>query len=105
MKKSDTTKNAVGIILLEKNRENIKIYPIIWVKTIDTLFYETACGSGSLAVAIYKNSVQNITNFEIIQPSGYSINVSLNVYLDYIKEAVVSGEIIEENGGIKYGRI
>ncbi len=104
MKKFDNGENAVGIILLEANQESIKIYPIIWVKTIDTLFYETACGSGSLAVAIYKNSILGITCFEITQPSGYSINVTLNMCSDYIKEAVVSGKIIEENGGIKYGK-
>lgn len=95
----------IGIILLEKNNEKLKIFPIIWVKTIDTLFYETACGSGSLAAAIYKNYTENISSFEILQPSGYSINVKLNVNNDYIEYAIVSRKVIEENGGIKYGRI
>ena len=45
MKKFDTDENAVGIILLEKEKKKTKINPIIWVKTIDTLYYETACGS------------------------------------------------------------
>ena len=105
MKRFKTKQNAIGIILLEKNNEKLKIFPIIWVKTIDTLFYETACGSGSLAVAIYKNYTENISSFEILQPSGYSINVKLNVNNDYIEYAIVSGKVIEENGGIKYGRI
>ena len=105
MRKINSSQNAVGIILTENNGKDIKIYPIIWVKTIDTLFYETACGSGSLAVAIYKNYIQNIRNFKILQPSGYSLKVSLNVCLDYIKEAIISGKIIQERGGEKYGRI
>ena len=105
MKTFDKSKDAVGIILLETNGKKFKIYPIIWVKTIDTLYYETACGSGSLAVAIYENYIRNIKNFEIIQPSGYIINVRLNMNLDYVKEAIVSGKVIEEKGKMKYGRI
>ena len=105
MKKINSPQNAVGIILTEKKGKGIQIYPIIWVKTIDTLFYETACGSGSLAVAIYKNYIENIKDFKIIQPSGYSFKVNLDVNLDYIKDATIYGKVIEENGGIKYGRI
>lgn len=105
MKNVETNQNAVGIILLEKDQEKLKIYPIIWVKTIDTLFYETACGSGSLATAIYKNSIEKAENFEVIQPSGYSINVELNIIDGKIKNSIISGKVLEGNGEIKYGRI
>ena len=105
MKIFDTTQNAVGIILLEKVEEKLKIFPIVWVKTIDSLFYETACGSGSLAVAIYKNYVKGTKSFRIIHPSGYTIEVSLQENLGYVKEATISGKVIEEKGGFKYGRI
>lgn len=41
---------AVGIMFCEKEEEVVKINPIVWVKEIDTLFYETGCGSGTTAV-------------------------------------------------------
>ena len=96
MKTFDTTENAVGIILLEKEGSKLKIYPVIWVKTIDTLYYQTACGSGSLATAIYKNSIDSTDNLEVVQPSGYSINVQLNKENDFVKDAIILGEVIED---------
>lgn len=105
MKNIDTEQKAVGVILLEKFKDFLKIYLIIWVKTIDALYYETAYGSGSLAVSIYKNYITNKSNFEILQPSGYSINVSLKIDSNILKEGIVSGKVIEENGGMNYGRI
>ena len=94
MKNFDTEEKAVGIILLEKENEKTKINPIIWVKTVDTLYYETACGSGSLATAIYKRYAEGIENIDVMQPSGYSININLKMQNDYIKEAVVLGKVL-----------
>ncbi len=91
-----TEEKAVGIILLENENGKIKINPIIWVKTVDTLYYETACGSGSLATAIYKKYAEGIEKIDILQPSGYSININLKMQNDYIKEAVVQGKVLEE---------
>lgn len=96
MQTFDTKEKAVGIILLEKEKTKIKINPIIWVKTIDTIYYETACGSGSLATAIYKYYIQGIENMEIVQPSGYTININLNMRKDYIEKAIILGKVIEE---------
>lgn len=96
MKTFDTEEKAVGIILLEEEKTKTKINPIIWVKTIDTLYYETACGSGSLATAIYKNYAERIENMEVMQPSGYTININLNMKNDYIEKAIISGKVIEE---------
>ncbi len=96
MKTFVTEEKAVGIILLENENGKIKINPIIWVKTVDTLYYETACGSGSLATAIYKKYAEGIEKIDILQPSGYSININLKMQNDYIKEAVVQGKVLEE---------
>ncbi len=79
MKDIKTSNNAVGVILLEKENDKYKINPIIWVKTIDTLYYETACGSGSLATAIYLYMTKKVKKVEILQPSGYSINIKLEI--------------------------
>ncbi len=104
MKKFNTSENAVGIVLLERINEILKIYPIVWVKGIDTLYFETACGSGSLAVAIYKYFTTNNKDFIINQPSGYTIKVNLDTDDKKIKSATISGIVIEE-GGIKNGKI
>jgi len=97
MKLFETSKEAVGIILLEKDNGNAKINPVIWVKTVDTLYYETACGSGSLAAAIYINSIKKSKKIKIIQPSGYSIIIKLNKKKDYIKDAIILGKVKENN--------
>ena len=34
---------AIGVIFLEETLKGIKIHPIVWVRNINTLFYETAC--------------------------------------------------------------
>jgi len=96
MKTFNTKENAVGIILLEKSNGKTKINPIIWVKTLDTLYYETACGTGSLATAIYKNYKQDINELDVLQPSGYSISIKLNENNGYVKNAIVRGSIVEE---------
>lgn len=96
MKKFETNEKAVGIILLEKRNEKIKINPIIWVKSVDTLYYETACGSGSLATAIYINKAKGINKIDVLQPSGYEINVNLNIENNYIKDTVICGKVMEE---------
>lgn len=95
MKTFCTSENAVGIILLESQREKVKINPIIWVKTIDTLYYETACGSGSLATAIYKNDLEEIENLEILQPSGFWLEISLKKEQEMIRNAKISGKVME----------
>jgi len=47
----------------------IKIHPVVWVKGISSFFYETSCGSGTLASLITGTDSKN----HIYQPSGYSI--------------------------------
>ena len=61
--------SAVGVLFTEKDNEVIKLYPIVWVKEIDTLFFETACGSGTVAVSACSTG----NKFNVFQPSGYTI--------------------------------
>ena len=60
---------AVGVLFTEKAEEKIKLYPIVWVKDIETLFFETACGSGTVAVTACSDEKE----VSVIQPSGYEI--------------------------------
>ena len=104
MKKIKTKESAVGIILTEKNKDTTRIYPIVWVKPVDTVYYETACGSGSLAAGIYNFVAYHTHNHEIMQPSGYSINVEINEEAEMIESAVISGIVIGE-GKLKNGKL
>lgn len=94
--KLECKEKAIGIMLLEKEVGKIKINPIVWVKAIDTVFYETACGSGSLGTAIYNYLKNKDKEIEIVQPSGYSINIKLEENENYIEKAVIRGIVEEE---------
>ena len=96
IKEIQTEEKAIGIMFLEKISSKIRINPVVWVKDIDTVFYETACGSGSLGTAIYNYYKNNEEKLEIIQPSGYSINIDLNTKNEYIENAIISGIVEEE---------
>ena len=43
---------AVGVMFCENIGPKLKINPVVWVKAINTLFYETACGSGTTATCM-----------------------------------------------------
>lgn len=95
MKKLDMDIEAMGVMLLENQNNEVKINPIVWVKSIDTVYYETACGSGSLATAIYLNYLNKINSVDIIQPSNYKIKVDLNTDNKKINYSVIEG-IVED---------
>ena len=88
---------AAGVLYINYlDRNIIKLIPIVFVKKINTLFYETACGSGTVAIGIYvsyrrKKSV----NLDIIQPSGNIIKVETIVDDKKIYQARISGKVIE----------
>ena len=86
---------AVGVMFCERNKESIKINPVVWVKNIDTLFYETACGSGSTAVGIVEAYLQNKNQrIKILQPSGLFIEVNIDYNDEKILKAAISGNVM-----------
>ena len=89
---------AIGVIFCEKNEKNIKINPIVWVKEIDTLFYETACGSGSTAVGMVESYLSSESKeIEILQPSGLSIKVNISYDNNNISKAFISSKVLTNN--------
>ncbi|MCL4365993.1 hypothetical protein M1437_02085 [Patescibacteria group bacterium] len=58
---------AFGVVFYKEN----KITPYVFVKKTDSLFKETACGSGSIACALITGSEN------IIQPTGETISVKI----------------------------
>ncbi len=85
---------ALGILFLEEINQEIKIHPIVWVKSIDTVFYESACGSGSVAVAILE-SIRKKTSqsLKIMQPSGQVIRTSIIMENQRPMDAFISGKV------------
>lgn len=64
-------RSAVGVLWLNQVEDGLKMDPVVWVKSIDTFFYETSCGSGSIAAAISTGEKT------ILQPSGEKIEVEV----------------------------
>ena len=89
---------AVGVMFLEKQENLIKMHPVVWVNAIDTLFYETACGSGTTATAIVESYINNTSkSIDVLQPSGYVINASITMERGSITKAVISGKVMTDN--------
>lgn len=79
---------AIGCIFINEKEEGIKIDPFIWVKDIDTLFYENSCGSGTAcAGTLYLNEKRNQIN--VLQPSGDIIKV----FSDDKNKIYISGKV------------
>lgn len=78
-------RDAVGVIWIKEINESITMHPVVWVRSIDTFFYETSCGSGTIAVS----KTTGISS--IIQPSGGIIKAEIlgnTVFLESEMEIV-----------------
>lgn len=96
-----TNEEAVGVMFLEKEDNMLKINPIVWVNAIDTLFYETACGSGTTGVGIVKAMQEDCSQkLDIKQPSGEIINIYIEKDGEQIRKAIISGKI-KTDGKVK----
>ena len=63
---------AVGVVWCERTHGRIAIHPVVWVREVDSFFYESSCGSGSIAAA----AVCGVGS--VRQPSGREIDVTLD---------------------------
>lgn len=81
-------RGAVGVVWFERSKGKALIHPVVWVKEVDTFFYEQSCGSGSIAVG----KVTGISS--ITQPSGEDIEVEIATDSVALQSAM---EIVHEN--------
>jgi diaminopimelate epimerase len=71
--------DAVGCIWY-KTSPVCAIKPVVWVRSTASTHFETGCGSGSLALALWLARGQNFpTDLKVLQPSGSRIGVRLGV--------------------------
>ncbi len=59
--------SAVGVIWFERAEQSVVMHPVVWVKDVDTFFYEQSCGSGTIALA------KTTGTHSITQPTGQDI--------------------------------
>lgn len=70
---------ASGVMFVSREKGMIKIDPVVWVRDIKTLFYETACASGTTAVGLLEfiNKREVSDTSQVIQPSGELLRVTI----------------------------
>ena len=97
---------AAGVMFVRKVEGLLFIYPVVWVRDIQTLFYETACGSGSTAVAMLRAyEKQSSVREKIFQPSGGFIEVEVDFKKNKFLSAMIIGpvKLILENEILEIG--
>ena len=89
--------SAAGVIYVtqtKKTKNGFQIKPVVWVRNIDTLFYESACGSGTTALGLVlaKNNNSGI-KVPVVQPSGMTIDIEIDFDGKEFKSAQIKGPI------------
>lgn len=64
-------RDAVGVVWYQKSADAIVMHPVVWVRAVDTFYYESSCGSGTIAVG----GVTGASS--IVQPSGLPIQATI----------------------------
>lgn len=88
------SESAAGVIYVETSKRVSSILPVVWVRDIQTLFVETACGSGSMAVALQQAVNQNKSlSVQINQPSGEQIEATVTIENQQIVRTTIRGAV------------
>ena len=80
--------------LSEKDNEII-MDPVVWIRDIETLYYETACASGATAVGVWKASqnTKKQTKIALTQPSGEKLSITINKNKEQFVSAFIEGSL------------
>ncbi|MDO5561589.1 MAG: hypothetical protein Q4G02_02330 [bacterium] len=85
---------AAGVLFLEKLPTGWKMHPCVYVSANDQMYYETACGSGSVAVGLWQTAEkQTSQELAIAQPSGGVIKVLISYHDGQVTQARICGPI------------
>lgn len=96
LNKNNLTKTvpASGVMFVSKKGTKTYLRPIVWVRDVKTLFYETACGSGTTAIGLVEASkLGKSTKFSVTQPSNLEIDIEVIYGRKEFKKAIISGPI------------
>ena len=95
--------NETGLAVLFVSDINERCYlePVYWIKKMNTLTYETACGSGSTALGLLTAFLQKKSiAMPIIQPSLKIIKVNIKMKDKKFSKAEISGPVQKLKQGI-----
>jgi len=85
---------ACGVIFTERVSGALKIHPCVFVIPAGTAYYETACGSGSVAVALAAAALRGSSKkLPLLQPSGKIIEATVEYADKKILEARICGRV------------
>ncbi len=91
---------AAGVMYVLNNADAIEIVPIVYVPNADTLYYETACGSGTTAIGLLQAMRKgNSVDIPVMQPSGMPIQISVTYDGKSFQYAQIQGPVEELASG------
>ncbi|MCL2617393.1 MAG: hypothetical protein FWD96_07090, partial [Defluviitaleaceae bacterium] len=91
------TRKAVGVMFCESVLDLVKIHPCVFINTVGTEYYEMACGSGSLAVAMVSTTMRGGSGgLPVLQPSGKVITAVVEYRAGVVSGAAISGGMCAE---------
>lgn len=86
---------AAGVLFIRQTDEAVAMTPIVYVRDTDTLIPETACGSGTVALAqVIAHTANNLENtVMILQPSGEVITACVCMRDGVFESASIRGQV------------
>lgn len=98
IKKYELNDSAIGIMFVDIIEDIIKIYPVVWVREIETIFLENACGSGTIAVTMLESFINKKSDkYKVQQPSGDILSTEIEIENNIINKAILKGKIQVDN--------
>lgn len=86
---------AAGVMFVEKQSSELVLRPVVWVRDIETILYETACASGTTAVGLCE-SLKNKNDYfktSVQQPSGQSMSIEIIKNGQWFRKATIDGPV------------
>lgn len=71
-------KAAFGLIWVKEGGDKVAIEPVVYVKSLQTCIYESACGSGTIAVALAATPDGESRVMSVQQPSGAVLTAKID---------------------------
>lgn len=89
------SRKCAGVMYLSKDGTKLVMDPIVWIRDVATLYYETACASGATAVGVWEayKSKKNKTSIKILQPSGQLLTATVTKNATRFTDAIIEGPI------------
>jgi len=83
---------AIGVMFYDKKRDFLT--PVVWVRDVDSTYFEGSCGSGSVAVASVLAETLNdgCHTFKLEQPAG-SLEIIIIKEKGLVKNAFLQGQV------------